>query len=232
VLGIRFLSEAYHAADPAYEGGISVPAIVDIPSGRLVTNDYHQITLDFATQWTSHHRPHAPDLYPEALRDEIDKLNELIYHDVNDAVYRAGFAQRQDAYQRAYDALFARLDWLTERLSRQRYLVGDHITEADVRLFTTLVRFDAVYHTHFKCNREQLANNPVLWAYARDLYQTPGFGDTVDFDHIKRHYYLVHTQLNPSGILPAGPGLSGWESPHGREQLGSRPFGGSKTSRG
>ena len=115
--------------------------------------------------------------------------------------------------------------WSRERLAEQRYLVGDTITEADIRLFTTLVRFDAVYHGHFKCNRSKLAEDPVLWAYVRDLYQTPGFGDTVDFDHIKRHYYQVHTGINPTGIVPLGPDLSGWLAPHHREQLGGRPFG-------
>lgn len=225
VLGIRYLSEAYHAADPDYDGGISVPAIVDIPSGQLVTNDYPQITLDLITQWQAHHRPGAPDLYPQPLREEIDELIDVIFHDVNNAVYQAGFASRQDAYERASGRLFTRLAALDERLSTRRYLVGDSITEADIRLFTTLVRFDAVYHNLFRCNQHKLTELPSLWAYARDLFQTPGFGDTVHFDHIKRHYYLVHTQLNPSGILPAGPDLSGWHTPHGREELGGSPFG-------
>jgi putative glutathione S-transferase len=145
--------------------------------------------------------------------------------DVNDGVYKAGFASSQEAYERAHDALFARLDWLSERLATRRYLVGDHLTEADVRLFTTLVRFDPVYHGHFKCNRHKLAELPVLWAYARDLYQTPGFAGTVNFDHIKRHYYQVLDQLNPSRIVPAGPDLSGWQEPHHREVLGGTPFG-------
>ena len=137
-------------------------------------------------------------------------------------MYRCGFAGSQAAYERAYDRLFARLDWLSERLRNQRYLVGDTITEADVRLFTTLARFDAVYHGHFKCNRQKLTELPVLWAYARDLFQTPGFGDTIDFVHIKRHYYVVHTDINPTGIVPAGPDLAGWLAPHGREELGGR----------
>ncbi|EHR62838.1 glutathione S-transferase family protein [Saccharomonospora cyanea] len=225
VLGIRFLGEAYAKADPDYSGGISVPAIVDIPSGKVVTNDYPQITLDLSTEWTAHHRPGAPDLYPEALRDEIDEVNAAVYADVNAAVYEAGFATKQEAYDDAYDRLFARLDALSERLETQRYLVGDTITEADVRLFTTLVRFDAVYHGHFKCNRDKLTELPVLWAYARDLFQTPGFGDTVDFDHIKRHYYQVHEGINPTRIVPKGPDLSLWATPHGREALGGRPFG-------
>ncbi|MFI9761770.1 glutathione S-transferase family protein [Streptomyces sp. NPDC051963] len=225
VLGIRFLSEAYDRRETGYPGGVSVPAIVDVPSGKLVTNDYQQITLDLATQWTALHRDGAPDLYPRVLRDEIDTVLAEVYEDVNNGVYRAGFAAEQEAYEVACAGLFRRLDLLSRRLTGQRYLVGDTITEADIRLFTTLVRFDAVYHGHFKCNLWKLSENPVLWAYARDLYQTPGFGDTVDFDHIKRHYYQVHTGINPTGIVPLGPDLSGWRTPHHRERLGGRPFG-------
>ena len=225
VLGIGFLAEAYHAADPDYDGGISVPAVVDVPSGKLVTNDYPQITLDFSTQWRAYQREGAPDLYPQKCRDEIDEINRGVYKDVNAAVYEAGFASKQAAYEDAYRRLFAKLDELSQRLSTNRYLVRDTITQADVRLFTTLVRFDAVYHGHFKCNRNKLSEMPVLWAYARDLFQTPGFGDTVDFDHIKRHYYRVHEQINPSRIVPSGPDLSSWAAPHRREELGGRPFG-------
>ncbi|MEV5609006.1 glutathione S-transferase C-terminal domain-containing protein [Streptomyces sp. NPDC052225] len=225
VLGIRYLSEAYDAREKDYPGGVSVPAIVDVPSGRLVTNDYQQLTLDLETEWTALHRDGAPDLYPEPLRDEIDEVMEGVYRDVNNGVYRAGFATGQSEYEDAYRDVFARLDAVSERLAGQRFLVGDTITEADVRLFTTLVRFDAVYHGHFKCNRNKLAEDPVLWAYARDLFQTPGFGDTVDFDHIKRHYYQVHTGINPTGIVPLGPDPAGWLTPHGREALGGRPFG-------
>ncbi len=202
-----------------------MPAVVDIPTGRVVTNNYPQITLDLETEWVEHHREGAPDLYPEALRGEIDEVAELIFHDVNNGVYKCGFAGSQKSYERAYDALFARLDWLEERLATQRYLVGDTITEADVRLFTTLARFDAVYHGHFKCNRQRLTEMPVLWAYARDLFQTPGFGDTIDFDQIKQHYYRTHGDINPTGIVPKGPDASGWLTPHGRESLGGRPFG-------
>ena len=144
---------------------------------------------------------------------------------MNNGVYRCGFAGGQDSYETAYDRLFARMDWLSDRLADRRYLVGDTITEADVRLFTTLARFDAVYHGHFKCNRTKLTEMPVLWAYARDLFQTPGFGDTVDFAQIKKHYYVVHHDVNPSGIVPKGPDLTGWLTPHGREDLGGRPFG-------
>jgi len=225
VLGIERLQEAYFARVPGYERGITVPAIVDVPTGEVATNDYPQITLDLSTEWKAHHRPGAPDLYPDDRREEIDEVAELIFADVNNGVYRCGFAGSQDAYEKAYHRLFDRLDWLSERLEGQRFLVGDTITEADVRLFTTLVRFDAVYHGHFKCNRQKLSELPVLWAYARDLFQTPGFGDTVDFDHIKRHYYVVHTDINPTGVVPAGPDLSGWLTTHGREALGGRPFG-------
>ena len=225
VLGIAWLRKAYEKAVPGYERGITVPAVVDVPSGAVVTNDFAQITLDLSTEWRAYHRPGAPDLYPEHLREEMAELMELVYREVNNGVYRAGFAGRQEAYERAYDTLFARLDWLSERLERQRYLVGDTITEADIRLFTTLVRFDPVYHGHFKCNRHKLTELPVLWAYARDLFQTPGFGDTVDFDHIKRHYYVVHTDINPTQTVPAGPDLRTWATPHGREALGGRPFG-------
>ena len=225
VLGIPRIQDAYFRRFPDYPKGITVPAIVDVPSGAVVTNDYAQLTLDLSTEWTAYHRAGAPDLYPEHLRDEIDQVARRVFTDVNNGVYRCGFAGSQEAYERAYRRLFSRLDWLSERLSTQRYLVGDTITEADVRLFTTLVRFDAVYHGHFKCNRSKLTEMPVLWAYARDLFQTPGFGDTIDFDHIKRHYYVVHEDINPTQIVPAGPDLRGWLTEHGRESLGGRPFG-------
>jgi putative glutathione S-transferase len=211
VLGIGLLSEAYRATDPDYEGRVTVPAIVDTITGRVVTNDYPQITLDLSTEWVDLHAPGAPELYPAPLRAELDELMAAVHADVNNGVYRAGFASSQEAYEEAYDALFARLDTLERRLSDgRRYLMGDLITEADVRLFTTLVRFDAVYHNHFRCNRNKLTEMPALWAYARRLFGQPGFGDTVDFDHIKRHYYLTHGTLNPAGILPKGPDLSVW----------------------
>ncbi|MGK5678048.1 glutathione S-transferase family protein [Actinoplanes sp. URMC 104] len=225
VLGIERLQEAFFKRMPGYDKGITVPAIVDIPTGQVVTNDFAQMTIDLSLEWTEHHREGAPKLYPEELRDQIDKVNRFVFADVNNGVYRAGFAGTQEAYQKAYDRLFSRLDQLSEHLADHRYLVGDTITEADVRLFTTLARFDAAYHGHFKCNRSKLTEMPVLWAYARDLFQTPGFGDTTDFVHIKEHYYIVHKDINPTGIVPAGPDLSGWLTEHGREKLGGRPFG-------
>jgi len=196
-----------------------------MPTGKVVTNDFAQMTLDFSSEWISYHRDGAPDLYPQALRDEIDTVNNRVFTEVNNGVYRCGFAGSQQAYDAAYDRLFAAMDWLSERLQNRRYLVGDTITEADVRLFTTLARFDPVYHGHFKCNRNKLAEMPVLWAYARDLFQTAGFGDTTDFVQIKQHYYMVHTDINPSRIVPKGPDLSTWLTHHGREALGGRPFG-------
>jgi putative glutathione S-transferase len=225
VLGIERLQEAYFARFPGYERGITVPAIVDVPTGQVVTNDYARMTLDLSTQWRPFHRDGAPDLYPEHLRQEMDEVMDLVFRDVNNGVYRCGFAGSQGAYDKAYGRLFDRLDWLSERLATRRYLMGETITEADVRLFTTLVRFDPVYHGHFKCNRQKLTEMPVLWGYARDLFQTPGFGDTVDFVDIKRHYYVVQRDINPTGVVPAGPDLSGWLKAHGREELGGRPFG-------
>src|SRR5882757_2647781 len=225
VLGIEWLGDAYRAADPDFDAGITVPAVVEVTSGKVATNGFARLTLDLATEWRALHREGAHDLYPEPLRAEIDEINEGVYQDVNNGVYRCGFARGQEAYERAYLTLFARLDTLSERLADQRYLVGDTITEADIRLWVTLVRFDAVYHGHFKCNRSKLTELPVLWAYSRDLFQTPGFGDTIDFEQIKQHYYGVHRMLNPSGIVPVGPDPGGWLTPHGREDLGGRPFG-------
>lgn len=225
VLGYERLQQAYLARDPDYDKGVTVPAMVDVPTRQVVTNDFAQLTLDLSSEWSEFHRSGAPELYPEVWRDEIDELNRWVYADVNNGVYEAGFAGRQSSYDRAFDRLFAALDRLEDRLMTRRYLVGDHITEADVRLFTTLVRFDAVYHNHFKCNRNKLTEFRALWAYARDLFQTPGFGDTVDFGHIKRHYYLVHRDINPTGVIPRGPDLRNWLSASGREQLGGSPFG-------
>ena len=222
VLGFERLQQAYFARFPDYERGITVPAVVDERSHQLVTNDYPQMTLDFSTEWTEFHRAGAPDLYPEALRDEIDSVAQRVFTEVNNGVYRCGFAGSQEAYDAAYDRLFIALDWLSERLAGQRYLVGDTITEADVRLFTTLARFDPVYHGHFKCNRSKLTELPVLWAYARDLFQTPGFGDTTDFVQIKQHYYIVHTDINPTQVVPQGPGPE-WVADPARPRRARRP---------
>jgi putative glutathione S-transferase len=219
VCGFAYLSEPYLRTDPTFTGRVTVPAIWDRVTGRIVTNNYPDITIDFGTQFTAFHRAGAPELYPTHLRAEIDEVNGVVYEDVNNGVYRAGFATSQAKYEAAVASLFARLDWLEARLAKQRYLVAGQLTEADIRLFTTLVRFDAVYVGHFKCNVRRLVDYPNLWGYARDLYQRPGFGETVNFDHIKRHYYMTHDHLNPSRIVPVGP-LVDWSAPHDRARLG------------
>lgn len=225
VLGIHFLRDAYNTRQPDYPRGITVPALVDVPTGAVVTNDFQQLTLDLGSQWRAYHRPGAPDLYPPALRPEMDELMEFVFARVNNGVYRCGFAGSQAAYQQAYDELWAALDVLEERLSTRRYLMGPTLTEADLRLFPTLVRFDAVYLGHFKCNRQPLTTMPNLWNYTRDLFQTPGFGDTVDFVQTKEHYYMVHTGINPTRIVPAGPRLDDWLTPHDRDRFETDTWG-------
>jgi putative glutathione S-transferase len=224
VLGYERLQQAYLARFPDYEKGITVPAMVDVTTGELVTNDFPWITHDLCHEWQDFHRPGAPDLWPADLRAEMDEVMERVFTEVNNGVYRCGFAGSQAAYDKAYDRLWTALDWLEDRLSGQRFLMGDQVTEADIRLFTTLVRFDAVYHGHFKCNRQKLTEMPVLWGYARDLFQMPGFGETVDFDQIQAHYYVCQDELNPSQIVPKGPDRSVWLTPHGRETLGGKPI--------
>ncbi|MBM7508427.1 putative glutathione S-transferase [Nocardioides salarius] len=219
VLGIERLQEAYFARFPDYPRGITVPAMVEVESGKLVTNDFPWITHDLFFEWREHHRPDAPDLWPAESREEMEQVMKRIFTEVNNGVYRCGFAGDQESYESAYDRLFDALDWLEGRLGERRYLMGDAITEADVRLFTTLVRFDAVYHGHFKCNRNKLTEMPNLWGYARDLYSIPEFGDTIDFEQIKAHYYVVHSDINPTGIVPKGPDESLWRTPHDRDRL-------------
>ncbi|WP_139980117.1 glutathione S-transferase C-terminal domain-containing protein [Nocardioides litoris] len=216
VLGMERLQEAYFRRFPDYPRGITVPAVVEESTGKLVTNDFPWITHDFFFEWRDHHRDGAPDLWPDAQREEMEEVMERVFTEVNNGVYRCGFAGSQDAYEAAYERLWVTMDWLEERLADRRYLMGDAITEADVRLFTTLARFDAVYHGHFKCNRQKLTEMPALWGYARDLFQAPGFGETIDFDQIKTHYYSVHRDINPTGVVPVGPDPSVWQEPHGR----------------
>jgi glutathionyl-hydroquinone reductase len=208
VTGAQFLAELYTATDPSYEGRHTVPCVWDTETKRLVTNDYPEITLMLESAFTEFQRPDAPDLYPEELRAEIDELNDEVFHNVNNGVYKAGMATAQEAYEEAFDALFATLDRLEARLDGHDFLVGDRLTEADVRLYPTLARFDAVYYSHFKCNLRRIVDYPRLWAYARRLHAIPAFGRTTDFDHIKRHYYITHPHLNPSGVVPKGPAVS------------------------
>lgn len=216
--GARHVSELYLATDPGYSGRASLPLLWDIRSQRIVTNDPTQITVQMETEFAGFWRPGAPDLYPAVQRREIEAIATLIHHTVINGVYKAGLAATQAEYEEAFDALFTTLDTIEERLGRRRFLLGGHITEADVRLFPTLVRFDAVYYLLYKCNLHRLVDYPYLWAYARDLFQRPGFGDTTDFVQIKRHYYQGQGWINPSGIVPKGPYVS-WLEPHGRDRM-------------
>ena len=204
--GFTYLKEAYLATDPNYTGRVTVPALWDTVTRRIVSNSDDDL-MRMLNRAFDDHTDSDLDLYPESLRAEIDEVNTFVYPYVNDGVYRSGFATTQQAYESAVRKLFETLDRLEDRLSRQQYLVGDQITEADWRLFTTLVRFDAVYHGHFKCNIRRIVDYEHLYGYLRDLYQQEGIADTVDFDHIKRHYYVTHNDINPTGIVPVGPKL-------------------------
>lgn len=214
--GTHFLRELYFATNPRYRGRVTVPVLWDPQTKRIVSNSDDDILRMFETEFEAIATP--GDYYPLALRTQIDALNEEIFHTINDGVYQAGFATSQQAYEDAAYRLFAGLDQLEERLATQRYLFGAHPLETDWRLFVTLVRFDPVYVGHFKCNLRRIYDYPNLYGYLRDLYQHPGVASTVDFDHIKRHYYLTHPQINPTGIVPIGP-LQYLQTPHGRERL-------------
>ena len=202
----QFMHEVYTAADPAYSGRVTVPVLWDKQTGSIVSNESSEIIRMFNSAFDGIGAKPG-DYYPLELRDQIDEVNARVYSNVNNGVYKAGFATTQAAYEEAVVPLFETLDWLEERLSQQRYLMGDRLTEADWRLFTTLVRFDPVYVGHFKCNIRRLADYPNLWAYTRDLYQHDNVADTVDMGHIKHHYYVSHTGINPSGVVPVGPEL-------------------------
>src|SRR5258708_16313657 len=218
VTGARFLPELYLVTDPGYQGRCDVPFLWDTKTQRIITNDVPQMTVMLETEFIGYHRPGSPDLYPVAQRREIEALATLIYHAVNNGVYPAWLAASHAVYEEAFDMLFATMDALDERLSRRRFLLGDQLCEADVRLFPSLARFDAVYYLHFKCNLHRLGDYPHPWGYAPDLYQRPGFGDPTDFVQIKRPYYQTHSWINPSRIVPKGPFVS-WLEPHGRDRL-------------
>jgi putative glutathione S-transferase len=209
--GMRFLSEAYVRTAPDYAGHVSAPVLWDREQRRIVNNESSEIIRMFnASPLAS-----GPDLYPAGLREAIDDVNGRVYETVNNGVYRSGFARSQAAYESAVSALFDSLDWLEQLLSERRYLLGDELTEADWRLFPTLVRFDPVYVGHFKCNLRRIVDYPALWGYTRELYQFPGVSETVALDEIKRHYYMTHASINPSRIVPVGPAID-FTSPHGR----------------
>jgi glutathionyl-hydroquinone reductase len=218
--GARLLSDLYRATEPSYPGPYSVPLIWDMHSRRIVSNDVAQITIMLETEFRQFHKPGAPDLYPAARRRDIESLATLIFHTVNTGVYKAGLATTQASYEQAVEAVFTTLDALDERLARRRFLLGDFLTEADVRLYPTLVRFDAVYYQMFNCNLRRLSDYRHLWAYARDLYTHPGFGETTDLGQIKRHYYQSTEWIDTGkyGIIPIGPQLN-WTEPHGRSRM-------------
>ncbi len=206
VNGWAFASAAYVATDPGYDGRVSLPVLWDTERGEIVSNESADIIRMFDSPLSlGALGDEGPRLYPESVRDEIDALNERIYATINNGVYRAGFARSQRAYEHAFERLFDSLDWLEELLGSRRYLVGDAVTEADWRLFVTLVRFDEVYHVHFRCNRRRIVEYPALWDYLRELYQWPGVAETVAMAQIKRHYYTTHDELNPKRIIPVGP---------------------------
>jgi putative glutathione S-transferase len=211
------LHQVYTAAKPDYTGRVTVPVLWDKQRGTIVSNESAEIIRMFNSAFDGL-TGSSRDFYPKSLRGVIDAVNETVYGKVNNGVYKAGFATSQDAYEEAFDALFETLDELEDRLSHQRYLVGARLTEADWRLFTTLVRFDPVYHGHFKCNLRRLADYPNLWNYTRELYQIPGVAGTVDLHHIKHHYYESHPTVNPSGIVPKGPAID-FSQPHNRAAL-------------
>lgn len=213
--GWALLSEGYLATEPSFDERVTVPVLWDGESGRIVNNESSDIVRMFAGRQSLGALGNPPDLYPMALREQIDALCERVYDTVNNGVYRAGFARRQEAYERAFAEVFDALHWLEELLGRQRYLAGEQLTEADWRLFPTLVRFDEVYHVHFRLNRRRIVEYPHLWAYARELYQWPGVARTVAMEQIKRHYYTTHDELNPKKIIPVGPAPD-WTEPHGR----------------
>jgi putative glutathione S-transferase len=219
VNGAKFLHEVYVKADPHYTGRVTVPMLWDKQTNAIVNNESSEIIRIFNTAFDGIGAKPG-DYFPERHHAEIEALNSRIYDTLNNGVYKAGFATTQHAYEEAIAPLFETLDWLEARLARSRYLIGSDFTEADIRLFTTLIRFDAVYVGHFKCNLRRIADYPHLSAYTRDIYQHPGIAGTVNFQHIKNHYYQSHATINPTGIVPAGP-IQDFTTPHGREGLGS-----------
>lgn len=216
--GFHFLSEAYAATDSSYRGRVTVPVLWDTKTKRIVSNNDDHILRMLETEFNAFSKSDA-DYYPSEHRSEIDALNSLVFETVNNGVYRAGFATAQSIYEEAAYKVFQTLDLLETRLGEKRYLFGAQPLETDWRLFVTLIRFDAVYYGHFKCNLRRIVDYPNLWGYVRDLYQFDGIASTVNFEHIKRHYYYTHDDINPTRVVPIGP-IQDLQSPHGRERLG------------
>jgi putative glutathione S-transferase len=214
--GWSYLQSAYEQTDPGFEGRLTVPVLWDVQEGKIVSNESQDIVRMFNGDFNKVAANPDLDLYPPELRREVDTLNDRIYDEINNGVYKTGFSTSQEGYDEAFTALFDRLAALEELLGERRYLAGDRITEADWRLWVTLVRFDAVYYVHFRCNGRRLVDHPNLWAYARELYQQPGVAETVAWEQIKEHYYTTHDMLNPKRIIPAGPLDMDWDAPHGR----------------
>ena len=222
LFGSKFMHEIYTRADAKYTGRVTVPVLWDKQSGTIVSNESSEIIRMLNSAFNELTGNHV-DYYPEALRVEIDAVNAFVYPNINNGVYRAGFATAQDAYEVAFHELFSSLDDIEARLTRHRYLAGEQLTEADWRLFTTIMRFDAVYHGHFKCNLRRIVDYPNLSGWLRELYQIDGIAETVNMAHIKTHYYASHLMINPTGIVPAGPALQ-FDAPHGREHLKALPI--------
>ena len=218
--GLKRMYEVYLRANPEYSGRVTVPVLWDRKNETIVSNESADIIRMFNTAFDGVGAKPG-DYYPEALRDEIEQVNERVYHEVNNGVYKSGFATTQKAYDEAATTLFDALEWLEEKLSGQRFLVGNRVTEADWRLLTTLLRFDPVYVTHFKCDRKRISDYPNLTGYLRDLYQTPGVPDTLDLAHIRNHYFRSHPTVNPHGIISIGPHWD-YDGPHERDRLGPR----------
>ncbi|KRL05341.1 glutathione S-transferase C-terminal domain-containing protein [Liquorilactobacillus oeni] len=221
VLHIKALSESYLQADPTYKIRTTVPALVDVETGKVINNNYNTLIDELAIAWKEYQAPQAPDVYPEDLQADIDALNKILYTDINAAVNEAGLARSQADYEKYYDRVFNRLDWLEERLNNQRYLFGNQITDSDIRLFVTLVRFDTVFYQKYYVNKKRLVDYPNLWNYAKDLYSLPAFKNNTDFDAIKKRFYQVdHTPISDlKRIIPKGPDLSIWEEPNDRNRF-------------
>ncbi|MCR4926387.1 MAG: glutathione S-transferase C-terminal domain-containing protein [Lachnospiraceae bacterium] len=218
VLGIRYLPEIYAKTDPEYTGRATVPTIIDLKAGKVVNNDYHKLTLYWETVWKPFHKEGAPDLYPEDLRDEIDEMNEILFNEINNGVYKTGFAQSQESYEENFHLVYNRLDILEERLSKNRFLFGDRLTDSDIRLYVTLARFDTAYYFAFRLNKKRIRDYENLWNYSKELYSIPAFKEATDFDAIKRGYLLGVHGNNPYQILPLGPDNSVWDEPNNRTE--------------